>query len=126
MPERVIFPGVFPQCAECEFAKRAAETGKVRLPLATAITIGCEPSGGGGAKQAEGRFIEYKSRTLTVTPDKVSEGMKSEHLEGDVPTCPVDIPSSPEEYPNSPHLELVGTDLFGRGSRDKVPTTYKI
>ncbi len=121
-PEKVS-PKVFSECADCEFAQRAAEIGLKRFPEATKLTFECNLSGGGGIKQVEpGKFVEYKNRRIKVRPDKIGNNQE-ERLQGHIPTCPVDISDSPERYPEHPHMYQVGKDYFGRGFRYKVPTS---
>jgi len=120
----IVSPKVFPECVDCEFAQRAAEIGLRRFTHATTLTLECNLSGGGGSRQVEpGKFVEFKSRYISVKPDIIISGNQEEHLEGSVPTCPIDISDSPENYPKHPYMEQVVKDTFERVSRYKVPTS---
>jgi len=112
-------PQVFPQCANCEFAQRAAQGGQSRFPLAEVLTLECKLLGGGGTRLvAPGRRVDFLSRIITVTPKVISPGMESEYQEGRIPTCPHDIEDSAQEYPHHPYLKTVTTDIFGRTVRE--------
>ena len=120
----IVFPKAFLECVDCKFAQRATEKGIIRFPNATNLTLECNLSGGGGTKQVKpGKFVKFKTRHISVKPDKIGDNQE-ERLEGYVPTCPIDISDSPKEYPEHPYMEQVGKDFFGRGFRYKVPTSF--
>jgi len=80
---------VYPECSECEFAKRATDKARRKFLFTESINLECELSGGGGSKQVNpGEWVTYKSRIIKATPTSISSCLKSEHATGFIPTCP--------------------------------------
>lgn len=105
----VVRPQKHHGCGTCVFADRAIKqaVGRYSQParLARIINVTCFYNGSGGSKQVEpGKWVEFQSRTIRVTPDP-SSPVSDEWLEGTIPVCPTyPIEGLGEEYPSSPDL----------------------
>lgn len=72
---------------------------------------------GGGATQVEpGKFVEFESRSMTVTPILLVpvKNRNSERAKGHVPICPhFPIEGNSEESPDTPELTWFWRDHLG-------------